>query len=78
MLSLALLRTRTRKGSITPLFCSDNELELAKKVIMEFEESLKQKERKGLLVERIESLESKHDYKLVRGLYALLERRCTF
>ena len=78
MLPLPLLRIRTRKGVITPLFCSDNELQLAKKVIGEFEDALKKKEKKGLLVERITPYESKHDYKLVRGFYTLLERRCVF
>jgi len=78
MLPLPLLRIRIRKGSITPLFCSDNELPLAKKVIKEFEDALKRAEKKDLLVERITTYESKHDYKLVRGLYTLLERRCVF
>ncbi|MFQ5970399.1 MAG: DUF790 family protein [Nitrososphaerales archaeon] len=78
MLPLFLLRIRTRKGSITPLFCSDNELQLAKKVIGEFEDGLQRKEKKGLLVERVTVYESKYDYKLVRGLYTLLERRCVF
>ena len=78
MLPLPLLRIRTRKGIITPLFCSDNELQLAKKVIKEFEDASKRKEKKGLLVERITTYESEHDYKLVRGLYTLLERRCVF
>ena len=78
MLPLPLLRIRTRKGSITPLFCSDNELELAKKIIHEFESMWKKKEKRGLLVERVGALESKHDFKLVRGLYTLLERRCVF
>jgi hypothetical protein len=78
MLPLPLLRVRTRKGSINPLFCSDNELELANKLIQEFEIVLKKKEKRGLLVTRTESLESKHDFKLVRGLCTLLERRCMF
>ncbi len=78
MLPLPLLRVRTRKGTIAPLFCSENELELAKKVIGEFEIALKKKEKRGLLVERTESLEAKHDFKLVRGLCTLLERRCVF
>ncbi|MGH9923383.1 MAG: DUF790 family protein, partial [Nitrososphaerales archaeon] len=78
MLPLPLLRVRTRKGKIAPLFCSENELELAKKVIGEFEIALKKKEKQGLLVERTEPLESKYDFKLVRGLCTLLERRCVF
>lgn len=78
MLPLPLLRIRTRKGIITPLFCSEDELQLAKKVTEEFEETLKRKEKKKLLLERIAAYESKYDYKLVRGLYTLLERRCVF
>ncbi len=78
MLPLRLLRVRTRKGKISPLFCSENELELAQKVIGEFEIALKKREKRGLLIERTESLESKHDFKLVRGLCTLLERRCVF
>jgi len=78
MLPLPLLRVRTRKGKISPLFCSENELELAQKVIGEFEIALKKREKRGLLIERTESLESKHDFKLVRGLCTLLERRCVF
>jgi hypothetical protein len=78
MLPLPLLRVRTRKGNINPLFSSDNELELANKVIQEFQIALKKKEKRSLLTKRIESLESKHDFKLVRGLCTLLERRCMF
>ncbi len=78
MLPLPLLRISTRKGSITPLFCSDNELQLAKKVIEEFEDALKRREKKGMIAERLAAYESKHDYKLVRGFCTLLERRCVF
>lgn len=81
MLPLPLLRVRTSKGSITPQFCSDsnsNELDLANKIIKQVEAALKKKEKKGVLQERIESFESNNDYKLVRGLFALVERRCVF
>lgn len=78
MLPLPLLRISTRKGSITPLFCSDTELQLAKKVIEEFEDALKKRDRKGVIDERLAAYESKHDYKLVRGFCTLLERRCVF
>lgn len=87
MLPLQLLRVRiTKKGkNIAPLFCiSDEEkfeeqLQLASKIIEEFEESSKKKVRNGLLAERISLLESQYDsYKLVRGFYTLLERRCVF
>ncbi len=82
MLTLQLLRVRTRNGAIFPLFCTKEEdIELAKKIIHEFQQMWKNKERKAVLEDRISSIEESdvgNDYKLVRGLYALLERRCTF
>src|SRR5829696_600533 len=83
MLTLQLLRVRTRNGAIFPLFCTkDEEIELAKKIIQEFEYTWKDKERKAVLEDRIAAIEESDggggDYKLVRGFYALLERRCTF
>ena len=84
MLPLQLLRTRiTEKGTnIVPRFCTpddDSVLQLAAKIIKEFEESWKNKEKKLFLTERIDLLESQYnDYKLVRGFYTLLERRCIF
>src|ERR687896_182563 len=82
MLTLQLLRVRTRNGAIFPLFCTKEEdIELAKKIIHEFEQSWKNKEKKAALEDRISTIEESDagsDYKLVRGLYALLERRCTF
>ena len=48
-------------------------------LIKQFEESFRRRETRGLLGERIALLESSFDdYKLVRGLYTLLERRCIF
>jgi len=83
MLTLQLLRVRTRNGAIFPLFCTkDEEIELAKKIIQEFEHTWKKKERKVVLEDRIAAIEESDagggDYKLVRGFYTLLERRCTF
>jgi predicted nuclease of restriction endonuclease-like RecB superfamily len=82
MLTLQLLRVRTRNGAIFPLFCTkEEEIELAKKVIQEFEQTWKNKEKKAVLEDRISAIEESDagsDYKLVRGFYALLERRCTF
>ena len=83
MLPLQLLRTRiTDKGTnIVPRFCTadDSILQLAAKIIKEFEESWKNKEKKLFLTERIALLESEYnDYKLARGFYTLLERRCIF
>ena len=87
MLPLQLLRIRIEnKGkNISPVFCEYNndcnssELQLATKMIEEFEETWKKEERKGVLGERVAALESQYDtYKLVRGFYTLLERRCVF
>ncbi|MDQ3909545.1 MAG: DUF790 family protein, partial [Thermoproteota archaeon] len=82
MLTLQLLRVRTRNGAIFPLFCAKEEdIELAKKIIREFEQTWKNKEKKAVLEDRISAIEESDagsDYKLVRGFYALLERRCTF
>jgi uncharacterized protein len=82
MLTLQLLRVRTRNGAIFPLFCTkEDDVELAKKIIHEFEQTWKNKEKKAVLEDRISTIEESDagsDYKLVRGLYALLERRCTF
>ena len=86
MLPLQLLRINiTNKGkNIFPVFCRPAkdtfyELKLAADMINEFEESFRKKETKRTLGERISLLESSYDdYRLVRGLYVLLERRCVF
>src|ERR687896_1268202 len=82
MLTLQLLRVRTRNGAIYPLFCTrEDDRELAKKMIQEFEQAWKNKENKAVLEDRISAIEESDagsDYKLVRGFYALLERRCRF
>jgi predicted nuclease of restriction endonuclease-like RecB superfamily len=86
MLPLQILRIKIfNKGkNISPIFCgpyddSSYGLKLAAEMIKHFEESFGKRETKGLLGERISSLEASYDdYKLVRGLYALLERRCIF
>ncbi|MEM2760651.1 MAG: DUF790 family protein [Nitrososphaerales archaeon] len=79
MLPLPLLRSKIRKGKISPLFSNeDDDLQLAKQMVNEFQTCAKSKERKGSLLQRISTYETGHDYKLVRGLYTLLERRCMF
>jgi uncharacterized protein len=83
MLPLELLRTKiTNKGQrITPLFClaSADNLSIAQKLIMEFEYSYNNKETKGDLQKRLFLYENSYrDFKLIRGLIALLERRCVF
>ncbi len=82
MIPPQLLRVKiSNKGkNIAPIFCtSDEDVALAANIIGEFEESWKKRYRKGLLTDRIGLIESEHgDYKLVRGISTLLERRCTF
>ena len=59
----------------------DNEehLLLAKELISQFNESVEKNEKKKFLEKRITTIESQwDDYKLVRGLSTLLERRCQF
>lgn len=83
MLPLELLRTKiTNKGQrITPLFClpSADNLLLAQKLITEFQFSNNKKETKGELQKRLFLYENSYDdFKLIRGLVILLERRCIF
>ena len=83
MLSSELLRTRIYRGKIMPLFCTTNfgngtDYELANKLITLFINAQKNKQRKGNLLQKIRLLESEYDYKLVRGFFALLERRSVF
>ncbi|MEW5841048.1 MAG: DUF790 family protein, partial [Thermoproteota archaeon] len=93
MLAEPLLRARSRNRTVTPLFITtEEEVELAGRIIDEFREAWKSREKKSELEAKIEAvIESGHEggsgvggvassdrAKLVRGLYALLERRCVF
>ena len=83
MLSSDLLRTKISKNTITPLFCSldfgnSTPYELANKLVTFFENTHKNGTSKGELLQKITLLESEYDYKLVRGLCTLLERRSIF
>ncbi len=90
MLPAQLLRVKIKnKGkNIEPLFCkhttgtnsaNGDEIHLAAKLIDEFNESWKNNERNILLSERVNLLEEQYgDFKLVRALYTLLQRRCIF
>ena len=84
MLPSDLLRTRTSRGRIHPLFCSlsgdddSDEHVLASRMTLMFEDAQKRHMRKGDLSDVISELESDNDYKLVRGLAVLLERRSKF
>jgi uncharacterized protein len=63
-----------------PIFCgSHNDLLLATSMIEEFDESCRKKDKKRLVLDRLALIENDHgDFKLVRGLSTLLERRSTF
>ena len=83
MLPSELLRTRISRGKIMPLFCTTDfgngtDYELANKLIVFFTNAQKTNQCKGDLLKKIRLLESEYDYKLVRGLLTLLERRCIF
>ena len=83
MLSLDLLRTIISRGKITPIFCrpenkESSEYKLAQKLLESFANTHKTKNPKKELLKETNSLESKYDYKLVRGLVTLLERRSIF
>lgn len=83
MLPSQLLRVKIRKGEIIPLLSTaenkSRHLEIAEIVIGEFEESAAKKEKKRDLNERISLIERTFDdYRFVRGLSTLLERRCRF
>ena len=83
MLPSELLRTKIGRGKIMPLFCTANfgngsDYELANKLIVFFTNAQKDKQCKGDLLQKSGLLESEYDYKLVRGLFTLLERRCIF
>jgi predicted nuclease of restriction endonuclease-like RecB superfamily len=73
MLPRDLLVVRKRKGSIRPCYLSDTIL--AEKLIQVYTQYQGQKYKKVL--EKREELES-DDFKVVRGLGTLLERRCSF
>ena len=79
MLPLELLRVRTRKGFVTPLYAEINEsnLTLAKELIELFHRYTGK--RKGDLQNQVSTYEdSGFDHRFVRGLSAILQRRCAF
>ena len=83
MLSSDLLRIKIGRGNVMPLFCTSDfgngtDYELANKLVVFFTNAQKNKQCKGDLLKKIHLLESEYDYKLVRGLLALLERRSVF
>lgn len=77
MLSADLLKTRVRGDRITPAFIEpdDDSLALAEDLIRTFSDHTGRK--LGELKDILEEMEDQgFDYRLVRGLVALLERRC--
>jgi hypothetical protein len=77
ILSSELIRMRRRKGLIFPLYATDDHLGLSKTLVSVHEEYLGK--MRGDLKDALVSCEELgHDYKLVRGLSALLEERCSF
>jgi len=77
MLPREFLRTRRRRGSIRPVYAADDKLSLAKTLISVFREHVGR--RRGELGNALASCEELgYNYKLVRGLAAVLEKRCAF
>ncbi len=76
MLTSDLLVTRTYKGKIEPVFAplDPENLEIASSVIDAFQGHVGR--TYGELIEEVESLEE-INYRLIRGLAQILERRCT-
>jgi predicted nuclease of restriction endonuclease-like RecB superfamily len=81
MLPANLFSARIRKGNVRPNYLpleSEGSISLAGKIIEIFEQSVGRK--KALLFEDLEELESRGlaDFKTVRGLATILDRRCTY
>lgn len=79
MLPSNLLIARIRAGKIRPVYVpvDNRHVRLASELIEAFQEHLGR--RKGELFEALERFEGlDYDYRLIRGLSTLLERRCTF
>ena len=79
MLPSNLLITRSRAGKIRPVYVpvDRSHVTLASELIEAFREHVGR--RKGELLEALERYEGLgYDYRLIRGLSTLLERRCSF
>ena len=79
MLPSNLLRAKVSRGKIRPLYADlePDTIALAERIRGIFGEGIGR--RKGELIDRLREVEDEgHDFKLVRGLSALLERRCVF
>ncbi len=72
-----LIRVRRTKAALTPLFADQEKLSLAKTLIAVYSEN--RDRRRGDLMEGLSSCEELgYDFKLVRGLSAVLDSRCIF
>ncbi|MDN5845682.1 MAG: DUF790 family protein, partial [Candidatus Nitrosocosmicus sp.] len=85
MISSDLLRSKidNKNYKIYPILCSleqnSKDVEIAKQVIQVFEYSYQHSVIKEKLSQSLKGLEQTYkDYKLIRGLAAVLEKRCTF
>ncbi len=78
MLPLALLNVKRRRGRVYVNFLSDEHEALASSMIEKFNKAIKCKATKGSLDDEMKVLEYHYDYRVVRGLYIILERLCTF
>ena len=79
MLPSNLLRAKISRGRIRPIFAGldADTVALAERIIGVYRDGAGR--RKGALIEKLREVENEgHDFKLVRGLSTLLERRCTF
>jgi predicted nuclease of restriction endonuclease-like RecB superfamily len=79
LLPLNLLRVRTKKGQITPIYTDMNKenIDFARVLITLFKTH--PGKRKGELIENVSAYEPRgYDYRLVRGLSQILQRQCTF
>ena len=72
-----LIRVRRTKAALTPLFADSEKLSLAKTLIAIYGEN-RDKRRGKLLNELAICEELGYDFKLVRGLSAVLDSRCIF
>ncbi len=78
MLPSNLFSAKVLKGKVSPRYLAldDSSLHLGKEMIGIFAQSVGKK--RAFLTEKLEELETSGDYKLVRGLAAILDRRCTY
>jgi hypothetical protein len=77
MLATEHIKVRRRKGTMKPIYASEDELGLAKTLISVHRDAV-EKTRRELKEAVSDCEELGYDYKLVRGLASILEERCAF